>query len=574
MESKSVLVVQCCSLVKLVFACLKLRQREPHARLFLLLDGKTEDSNLRLIRQAYPELFQETLTSDELDRRSWDRIVFPLLSRGYLGIKWRARRANAPGCRLGFDGRLSSVSSWRLWLSSIVTPPTPPASFEDFAAGFPRPPLGETILLLGTSVEDLTAAARVRGLLPSSARASGPSSEQITLSSCLRALRQDSFDSVLIDAGAVSWRLIILFPLLAAKKAFFVNPNGSVDPLRLPSLLRRIRAGTLNGWAHLRIRPRVLFFQTESVTYSREALKRLSGIIPDARIFIVCHRNDASRLAKYGDAVVAEYWRGMGLGERLKLWQATRSLAIDFHAALFTGRPVFRWAKFLSLAAAGRKLLVFNSTLDCYWLKPSYLHWLLKKGQILFEEKRHFQKVLFIQTVGIEEVRAALKMLIGDQIFADSVLQVFCSEKLASTFSKLPEVSSVRTYKKRDWPHNFNLILKIFRNPPDLVVAQYSGNPTFRYQKLAFWLLPSRHRLLINQHGNYRFVQRRHFWLFSDSFPSISPYRLLLKGLTFFPRFYYLAFFLSAMKLRRAIVLSPKNPWIRKIVRHFRPRSS
>ena len=136
-------MVQCCHPAQFFYTTEKLQQRHPHWEFQALV---TDHPHVRRYFDVFP-YFQKIFILGRDDYSDVDRIIFPLLNRGYWNIKRAAVGGSANSWEVDYEGHLQSLSAWRLYLSVFYVPPAP-SDFGRYLLKFPHPPLGEKILFL------------------------------------------------------------------------------------------------------------------------------------------------------------------------------------------------------------------------------------------------------------------------------------------------------------------------------------------------------------------------------------------------------------------------------------------
>ena len=102
----------------------------------------------------------------------------------------------------------------------------------------------------------------------------------------------------------------------------------------------------------------------------------------------------------------------------------------------------------------------------------------------------------------------ALRRLQDPKVVDPGRILVFCSEAKKTLFESQPEVSEVVVYQPGQNWRNIRTILGLAMMRVDVVVAILSPRPMFRPHKRLFRILPTRARLVFNEHGDCYYVTR------------------------------------------------------------------
>lgn len=530
-----VLIVQCCHLPQLFYVARKLREQHPEWTLEVLLAespphwSRLQDTSLfscvHFSGQGMPSLPQPP-----------DRLVLPLLNRGYFRMVRLASRLEAPAWKCGYDGRLQAISRFD-YLKRWLKPTRQPRDFVRFAKEFPVQPLGKRILLVESS-DGLPQASRHRWSRYLPADAEVTSVKQGSLLRNWWQLHRQDFDAgITFFTAEFGFQMLRFLPfLLGIERTVVVDEIGecSVEDRRTLArilLNRFLRPRPLPS--HL---PLVLFVQTEAVPYVVHSVRKLrqSKLYPRARIAVLCRHEDRDELEReLKDCQIFSY-PGRNLRTGMELWNAARQLRPDAACANFTGRGVFRRYKLLFFLLNVRRRIAFNAGGEFYPLTLRKLHLIWRKEELLFEKPliEPQSKVLLLQTDEDSRMAQLMDRLEDPHVAGNAPIHVFCSQAKRSFFESLPQVKGVLTYRKGDRRHNLSTLRRLFRLHPDAVVALFAGRPTFRKAKLLFFLIPARGRLVFNAHlecdyltwRNWRQLLRRD----GEASASQAPHRMLL----------------------------------------------
>ncbi len=505
MKKERILIVQCCHPPQLLYVAGKLRRQHPE----WALDALLVDSPLNRAHFQDTSLFDSAyFCSRELPllENAPNRLVFPMLNRGYLRMVRLAGRLNAPGWKCNYEGRLQPVSGLdylRRWLK----PPAQPEDFARFLKRFPRQPLGKRVLLVESSF-GLPRASRRRWsrYLPSGAQVT-----RVQDGSLWRTwwrLRKQGFEgAVTFFTAEPGFQSLRFLPFaLGIRRTIVVDEITECSVDRYTTLARLV----LNRIAHPRaVPPRlplILFIQTESVPYVVHSVRKLqqSRLYPRAKVAVLCRPDDRPRLERELKGCQSLSHPGRGLRTGLELLNWVRQLKPDAVCANFTGRGVFRRYKLLFFVINVRRRIAFNAALEFYPLTLRSLPLIFRKDKLLFDQPLIRQtpesKVLVLQTDENSRMSQVLKRLEDPQVAGSAPIFVFCSEADKDFFQSQPQVEEVLTYRKGQHSRNLAAMRRLRRLNPDAVVALFAGRPTFRRAKLLFFLLPARGRLVFNAH--------------------------------------------------------------------------
>jgi len=245
-------------------------------------------------------------------------------------------------------------------------------------------------------------------------------------------------------------------------------------------------------------------------------------------------------------------WDGVKAAIRL------RKLNIEVLAGVFAGDPVPRLHKSLFMALPARNRLVFSADFNCFYLNrlnPLSLLPLISAG--------HNLSVLLIQTADDKTTLRALAKARDPRVTKPAPFVVFCREDKRELFAGAPGVEAVFTYEPKRRLRALRTLYRLFKLDVEVVTAVFTGESIFRLQKLLFFVLPARNRLVFNHNLDCYYLNRSTFWsLFRSEerlgqlSSSLLLARLLGKALLFLPRFLYLVIWVTGQKLKRAYILA------------------
>jgi len=359
--------------------------------------------------------------------------------------------------------------------------------------------------------------------------------------------------------------------LISIPRIMILTETGlcfEASPRRLCSfLLSRIRHGVVFP----KVRPRILLIQTETAPHVAEVLKKLKGkeLFPVSELILLCRGEDRDRF-KSNPQVNQLLIFKKSMRNYYQLWRQLRDLNPDIVCALFSGRSYFKKPKLLFFLLPIRWRLVFNAKLDCYDFKLRTFLRIFRQESLLLETTvtDNLPRLLMIQTEHHLEVIRALERARAKKVAPEARVSILCHHNMESTFRSLPNVEEIYTYDSKNLLEGLRIIRRITDSGTDVVAAIFSGRPIFLKQKLLFFLLPARKKLIFNENLDcFHFSWQRIHLLFAlilrrfqvaDTARQLSLLGLLMhkgsKLLLFFPRFAYLLIWATLMKLKRVYV--------------------
>lgn len=563
-----ILVVQCCHLPQFLHVVERLRERHADWTIDAFVVNHPQ---VHFYLKIFP-YFNEVhfLNSKTLPiPGSYDRILFPLLNRGYLRIKKTGASLPIAGFESDYDGNLKELKKPRLFGSVFVPLHKPTPAFIRYLKNFPHRPLGEKILLFESCHPSLIAKTERhwKSLIPANAQVIRVTERN--LSKIWKASRRELPDGAIVFfSGEKGFARMKLLPfLLRLSRIAVFNENGHYFYASARSLARFAYERFRYGYSLPRPAPRVLFLQTETSRYVTEAVNRLKrNLYPRSEILLVCREEDNLQFQHWtGIGHVLSYFRGEFRGN-LRLLRKIRGFDPDLICAIFSGRPIFRKQKLFFLLFPTRRHLAFNAGLDCYVVTPRTFIRLGRKEPLLFDTATATDatRALLIQSAGEAETLKALEVLRNPRVAPRVRVSVFCSEDKRGIFEGAPGVEQVFSYDARKLRQVCSTLWQLLRMRPDVVAGIFSGQPTFRKQKMLFFLLPARSRLAFNENLDCFYLNWRNFHQVFPEIrdPALAPLRAytrqVLKGLLFLPRFFYLVMWVTVMKARRAYTQAGK----------------
>ncbi len=172
-------------------------------------------------------------------------------------------------------------------------------------------------------------------------------------------------------------------------------------------------------------------------------------------------------------------------------------------------------------------------------------------------------EILLIQTEATDTTLKVLQTLLAGRAVGRGRVTLLCRHQDRHQFLSTIEEANISTWTPGISLENLKLMMRLRGIDRDVVTAIFSGRPVFRLQKLAFFLLPARNRLVFNENFDCFYLPRRRFSsvLRLPSLPGsvdgfLPTWKPLLRQTTkvvlWPPRFAYLLGWLTVEKLRRA----------------------
>ncbi|MGH9339661.1 MAG: hypothetical protein ACRD1R_08745 [Acidobacteriota bacterium] len=381
-----VLLVQCCHLPQFFFVAGRVRQKHPEWQLDALV---LDHPQVRQVLKGFPVFEAVTFFPKhelgtwnlELGTWSYQRILFPLLTRGYYGIKKAAKSLKARAWEVDYLGELRELEPWRLRKSFFFPLHSPPAEFSEYPKAFPHRLLGSEILVVESCRPSLLqqTAEELGRMFPSEAavtRVREPSLRKIW-----PALRGRRFDEAVVffsgEKGLAGLRLLPF--LLRVPRILIVNENGDYFDAGGRTLARflynRIRYG-----AAVPRKPELLLIQSEEESLISKAIRVLQQphVANQATIRIFCSETKRAFFESLpGVEQVLTYRPGAWFQNASAIWNLFK-LRADVIAAVFSGRPIFRAHKMLFFLLPARGRLAVNENLDCFYLTRKNVHKLFR----------------------------------------------------------------------------------------------------------------------------------------------------------------------------------------------------
>ncbi len=371
----------------------------------------------------------------------------------------------------------------------------------------------------------------------------------------LRKLNVDVLSAVL--TGERYPRLYkLLFLILPARNRLIFNPDfncfylNRLNPFGVLPLLRsRAYAKREN-----------LFIQTADDATSLRALAKLRDPRVARRLPITVFCSEDKRglfEAVPGVKAVRTYPANQTWATVRAAW-GLRKLSVDVLAGVLAGTPSYRLLKLLFFTLPASNRLVLNRDLNCFYLKrlnPLSLLQLLRVGSR--------RCILLIQTAEDSAVLRALAKVRDPKVTRPAPIVVFCRQDKKDAFARVPGVEAVYTYEPNKRWRAMRTLVEVFRLDVEVAIGLFTGESIFRVQKLLFFLIPTRNRLVFNHNLDCYYLNRSTFWsLFRSEerlgqlSSSLLATRFVGKALLFFPRFFFLVIWVTGQKLKRAYILA------------------
>ncbi len=501
MPQERVLLVQCCHPPQLVHIALALKERNPHWS-FEVLAASAEgelavESNLPDVGRVHR---RRSIQAEAA--AGFDRILIPMVNRGYLGLKLFASRLRGSVQTCGYEGTVDRFSMAGL-MRNEVRPPRPPESFLRDLESYRLHPLNGRILIVESCHPSLAEAYRSRWKETISPSASVTTVRSIGLVRGWWRLRKQGFDGVIVlftaEPGYQLLRFLAFW--LAARRILVVDELGTHPLVGLPSLFRMV----LNRFLHPRPLPpswpHVLVVQSDTPMYAVQTVRRLrqEEQFREAEFSLLCREEDRESLQEQLPDCRLISQRPNPLGSRLLLWRRAARLRPDWVCANFTGRSFFLRHKLLFLLLNVRRKLVVNASLDSYPLRIANLPRLFRKERILFDDQPLWRNRVLVLDRGDEDsMRRLLRKLKSGKLAGDAPVAVFCSPERRAFYQSVPEVDEVLALPSRSRSERRRVFKALSGLETDLVVTLFVRRIGPSFVNRLFLRLPARYRMVFN----------------------------------------------------------------------------
>ena len=566
MRESRILLVQCCHLPQFFYLAEKLLQYHPEWKLDALFCAPSQ-AQFYLDRFPYFQRvhFLENDVQALPDASDVEAVVFPLLNRGYWKIKRAACTASPVKLEVNYRGELHPLAAMRLYLSGIRTLHPPDEEFVAYAQHFPLPPLGKRILLVESCHSSVPGRfqEKLDQIIPVDAQVTRIQKEPIQ--AIRRHLGGHHFEGgVVFFSGEPGFTLLRLVPfLLRVPRIVVLTETGHCFEAGVRRLCRFFWERIRYGSSPPKLPPRILLVQTETVPHVQQVIGRLKEkkLFPRSELVLLCRQEDRGHFESNRHVDRLMTYSRTGVRHHFRLWKRLRKLDSDVMCAIFSGRPYFRRLKLLFFSLPTRRRLVFNARLDCYDLKTRTFFRMFKKEPLLLEPETSMgsltaaPRVLMIQTEQPATTIRAIEVLASEKVAPGARVSVFCSAKAQAVFEAHPQVEKTVVYDPAKPLEGLRALWQTARSGSEIVGVILSGRPIFWKQKVLFFLLPVRYRLVFNEHLECFYLGWRnaHLLFHRRSRVSVLTMALLIlrkfaKVILFLPRFAFLLIWVAFMK--------------------------
>jgi ADP-heptose:LPS heptosyltransferase len=387
----------------------------------------------------------------------------------------------------------------------------------------------------------------------------------------LRKLSPDIVASV-FSGRSVFRKQKMLFLRFWDRPQLIFNADLNCYWLKLRTLPRVLKKDELRFKPPEIVGTNVLMVQTEDYRYVEVAIRKIKSqkLYPRANITVVCREADSKNLKGLpGVSNVIPFSKQSGL---LAVSRKIKEFNPEVVSAVFSGRGVFRKQKLLFFRYFRLRQLAFNARLDAYTMTWRTFPRIFRQEPLLFEDSQeNLDEILLIQTESDGETLQAVKTLLSGKVVPNEKIAILCSEDKKEAFGELPAVERVYTYKPGRFFANLGTLRELIRTNRDVVGALFTGRPIYRFQKLLFFVLPARNRLVFNENQDCFYLKRGRFarlFRLPSLFQAVTSgsqmagtfhyLRQAAKALLFIPRFIYLLSWITVMKLKRSYALGKK----------------
>ncbi|MFB3903341.1 MAG: hypothetical protein ACE15E_07805 [Acidobacteriota bacterium] len=504
MSGKRFLLVQSCHLPRFFFVAQKLRNQFPDACFDALM---TDHPHARFYANLFP-LFENVFFGQEATPPGrYDAVVLPLLSRGYRHIK-KLARGQGPLVRVDFSGNVRPLGRLRTLSSSVYVSDKPTADFVSYLDKFPHRVRPERVLLIESCHESLVEKCRKELVQVLREGAEVTRVRRAPVLRLLRRFKGQEFDTACVFfSGEKGFLGLKLLPfLLRIRRIVVINENRNFFEASGMSLARflykRIRYGTRLPSP---LPPRIVLFQTETVSYLRHAAGRLKQrrLFPNSELIVVCRPEDRAESEAIPEVNRVLCYPKRTLWQYYRFWRKLDRLQPDLACGIFSGRSVHRWEKLLFFCLPAPQHLAFNARLDCYQVSITRLFWMFRSEPLVFDEQLMAlasmeNYILLLHTGDDRKMLKAIASLRNPRVARPAPIAVFCRQDKRSVFQGVQGVKAVYTYQPGKRWEGLRALLRLRKLRIDVLAAVLTGEPFARLFKLLFMLLPARHRLVFN----------------------------------------------------------------------------
>jgi ADP-heptose:LPS heptosyltransferase len=514
MSGKRYLLVQCCHLPHFFFVGKKLREQHPDAHFDALV---TDHPQVRLYIGLFP-LFENIFLGQEAQRlNQYDGIIFPLLNRGYRHIK-KLALGRGPLIRADFSVSLKPLGRLRLLASALYVSDRPTAEFAAYLERFPHRVSPERVLVIESCHPSLVAKAKGELTQVMQAGAEVTHVRKAPLRELLSRFKGRELDTACVFfSGERGFFGLKLLPfLLRIRRIVVINENRNFFEASATSLIhflyKRIRYGTKLPSP---LAPRIILFQTETVSYVRHAAQRLKlrRLFPHSELIVVCRPADRAEAKAIPEVNRVLCYPKRGVWSYYRFWRQLDRLQPDLACGILSGRSVHRWEKLLFFCLPAPQHLAFNARLDCYQVSITRLFWMFRSELLVFDEQLMAlaameNYILLLQTADDRKMLKAIGVLRDPRIANPAPIAVFCRDNKRTVFQGVPGVKAVYTYQAGKRWEKLRALVRLRRLRVDVLAAVLTGEPFDRLHKLLFLTLPARHRVVFNPDFNCFYLNR------------------------------------------------------------------
>ncbi len=314
----------------------------------------------------------------------------------------------------------------------------------------------------------------------------------------------------------LSYKLLFFLTNLRRKAAF--NATLEFYRLNLRTLHRIFRNEPLLFEPERPPKRSLVLVQTDDPDRTLEVFQKVRDMqgLKSAEVSLVCRLRDRDKFLQeaFNELICIERRR---LLPRLRVLREIRARRPELVIGSLSGRPGFSFEKSILFLAAVRHRLIFNSRLDCFYLRPGNLN-------LLWARDLQEDSVLLVQTEHEEKMLRCLDQLESAFSHWPRELVVFCREDKREHFERHPRVTDVVTYQPGQLRRNLARLRRLRRERFDVSVALFSGRPIFRLQKLFFVSSGSRRKLAFNAELECFYLKPRTWkYLLRNDFQPHSP---------------------------------------------------
>ncbi len=219
-----------------------------------------------------------------------------------------------------------------------------------------------------------------------------------------------------------------------------------------------------------------------------------------------------------------------------KFVAALRCLALnaDVVTGIFAGRRLSRLNQLLFFFLPVRHRLVFNQHLGCFYAGWGSLGRFLKTivERTVVARTASRGHALFLDTTRSPKAVEFFGVLNDPKVIRRQPVEVICREDRRKLFEGLPDVRAIHTLQPRRPIRNLQTLIGCASFDVDVIAGVFSGSRPRRWLQFLLFLLPARHRLVINRYGGCFYADRDHLPLLVrnllDATPPVETLRPIL----------------------------------------------